>query len=115
MKKEIIKSEVIELNKQFGGALINESALEFTVEMANRQENIYLSNAHVTRGIILNHPFLDGNKRTAATIIVRRFADEEIVCNEEKLVRCVVSIAKNNIHSIIKIVQKLRKCCKKIK
>ena len=115
IKMEINKKKIIALNKKFGGSVINESGLDFAIEMANREKNLFKSNAYIIRGIILDHPFLDGNKRTATTIIARRFAEHNIACDEKKLVKSIVNIAKKNIHSIMKISKKLRKCCKKIK
>ena len=112
MKIEI--NEVIKINQRYGGSLMNISTLDFEIDLANREKNIYKSNAHIVRGIILGHPFSDGNKRTTVELIARRFAKFNIKCNEEQMVKGLVSIAKENIHEINKIEARLRKWTKKI-
>lgn len=114
-KKEIIKiQDLIRKNKEFGGCLINKSNLEYAIEKSNKEKEIYKSNAYLVRGIIVNHPFLDGNKRTTSDIIMRRFEKEGIRCDEKQLVKGIVNIAKKNIGDINKISNRLRKWCKKI-
>ena len=82
------------------------------MERANKEKNIYKSNAYLVRGIIVNHPFLDGNKRTAIDLIVRRFEKYGIKCDEHGLVKGLVNIAKENLNDINKISNRLRKWCK---
>ncbi len=112
MKIDINK--VIKKNKKFGGSLINRGNLEFAIDKANKEKNIFKSNAHLVRGIIINHPFLDGNKRTTIDLITRRFAKQNIKCDSKALPRGIVNIAKQNIWDINKISNRLRKWCKKI-
>ena len=104
---------IIKLNRKFGGTLLNKHNLDFDIQMANQENNIYKSNAYIIRGIIAGHPFSDGNKRTALTIISKRFNKYGITCNEEKLTKGIISIAKNNITNIDNISKRLRKWCRK--
>ena len=57
--------------------------------------------------------FLDGNKRTAVEIILRRFQNDNIKCDEEKLVNGIILIAKKNIHLINQLERRLRRWCTK--
>jgi prophage maintenance system killer protein len=112
MKKLNIKN-IINQNKKFGGSLLNKGNLEFDIDMANKQRDIYRSNAHVARAMTSGHSFLDGNKRTAAEILVRRFGDEGIKVNREKISKGMVELAKENVSNINDIEKRLKKWTKK--
>ncbi|MBU0958398.1 MAG: Fic family protein [Nanoarchaeota archaeon] len=104
-------NNLIKINKKHGGVLIDRSNLEFAVDSANKEKDIYKSNAYLIRGVIVNHPFLDGNKSTASEIVLKRFKKEGIKCNREKFSSGLISIAKNNIGSIDKIERRLKRWC----
>jgi prophage maintenance system killer protein len=107
---KVSEKRIIASNKKFGGILTNKSPLNFAVENAIRERSIYRSNAILVRGIIVYHPFLDGNKRTTVDIITKRFQEQGIKCDEEILLKNLIEIARNNISDINKIERKLRKC-----
>lgn len=102
---------IIKLNKKFGGHLRDSSNLDFDVQMAKREKNIFKSNAYIIRGIIAGHPFSDGNKRTALTVITKRFMKDNIKCDKQKLTKGIASIARDNVTDINKISKRLRKWC----
>ena len=104
---------IVSLNKKFGGSLINKSNLDFAVSKANMEKNIYKRNAHILRGIIVNHPFLDGNKRTAVGTILKDFKQNKYSCDKKKLAKGIVNIAKQNQGDINIISRRLRKWCLK--
>ena len=104
-------AEIIRINKKFGGALLNKDNLEFDIQMANEEKNIFKSNAYIIRGIIVSHSFLDGNKRTALEVISKRFSKEGVKCDEEKLLKGIINIAKDNISDVDKISKRIRKWC----
>jgi death-on-curing family protein len=112
MKQLNVKS-IIRQNRKFGGSLLNKSNLEYDIEKANKEKNIYKSNAYIVRAMVSGHSFLDGNKRTASEILIRRSAKEGIKFNREKLSNGMVNIAKNNISNINKIENMIRKWKKK--
>jgi prophage maintenance system killer protein len=105
---------IIEINKIYGGSLLNKSNLEFDLEQANNEKNIFKSNAYLIRGIVTGHSFLDGCKSTALHITIERFEKNNIKCDEKKFARGLVNIAKNKVSDINKIEKALRKWCKKI-
>lgn len=112
MKKLNIKN-IIRQNKKFGGSLLNKSNLEYDIEKANNEKNIYRSNAYVVRAMASGHSFLDGNKRTASEILIDRFSGEGIRLDEKKLSKGMVNIARNNISNIDKIENMIKKWKKK--
>ncbi len=113
MRKKISKKGLIDLNKKFGGSVINESNLDFAVDSANMEKNIYKSNAKFLRDVVGGHPFLDGNKRTTIETISRRFSEEQIKCDKKKMTRGIVNIAKKGTIDLNKIEKRLRKWCSK--
>lgn len=68
---KIKKEEIIEANKllcrEFGqqGIVLNDANLDFTVDQFNEGEIMVIE---LVRKIIQNHPFVDGNKRTAFVV-----------------------------------------------
>lgn len=104
--------EIIKLNEKFGGGILNKSNLEFDINQANKEKNIYKSNSYVVRAMTQGHPFIDGNKRTALAIVSKRFSEKEISCNKEKLTRGMVLFAKRPV-TINKIERGLRRWCKR--
>jgi len=106
-------STIIKINKKYEGSLINRSNLDFAIDRANAEKNIYKSNAYLLKGIIQGHPFLDGNKSTASEIVLRRFAKQKIECNKDFFTRGIIRLAKESNTPLIKIEGRLRKWCRK--
>lgn len=95
-------NELIHINKLFKGEILNLSSLKFAIEEAeNKEWRIKL--ALIMRSLIIDHPFLDGNKRTARYVLIKQFNKEKIPINEDKINRMITKIAINNITNIIKI------------
>ena len=114
IKMEINKDEIVTINKRLGGNLSRDGSLDFAIDLANREKrNPYKKLAYLVRAIIVDHPFSDGNKRTALEMVVKEFYEYEIECDTKKLAKAITKIAKNNIHERIKIERMLRKCCQK--
>lgn len=69
--KQLEKQDVIEANKilckEFGqqGVVINDDNLDFAVDQFNEKESTVIE---LARKIIQNHPFMEGNKRTAFVV-----------------------------------------------
>ena len=109
---ELNEKAITELNKKYGGTLLNKSNLQFDLEQAKQERrNIYRSNAYILRGIVSGHSFSDGCKSTAIKVITDRFAKERIGCDKTKLANGVLRIAKGEITDVNKIERGLRKWC----
>jgi len=105
--------ELIKINLKHGGSIINKSNLDYAVERANNEKNLYRSNAYLIRGIVVGHPFFDGNKSTASEIVLKRFEKQKIKCNEERFSKGIIKIAKLNESNINKITRRLMRWCTK--
>lgn len=109
---EITKEEIIAINKKYEGCPLNIHNLDFDFDMAKHEKNIYRSNAHLVRGIVCGHSFMDGCKSTAIEVITNRFDKHNIKCDEKKLPAFMIKTAMNK-YSIKRIENSLRKICKK--
>ena len=109
----INKENIIKTNNLFGGKIHNKSNLDYEIDVANKQKNIFRSLAHIVRGMTTSHSFTDGNKRTALVVVKSELADIGIRCDQRKLAKSLVKLAKNREGRINIIERRLRKSCQK--
>ena len=110
----ITKQELLRINKGFGGNLRSDSSLDYAIErIGNKRLGFYKKLAYLWRAILVDHPFSDGNKRTAI-FLSYAFAEEnkKEIDDTELLVHQAISIAGKNITDIGLIEQRLRTCIK---
>ena len=104
MKIILNKKDIIALNQEFDeGNFHNESSLDFALNYAKRTENWTKALAWLTRSILLDHVFAEGNKRTAALLIKTIAKYEGFQVHNDKIVKLIKSIILKNITSIKKI------------
>mgnify|MGYP001597581285 CR=1 FL=1 len=70
MKTEEIKEAHDNIIEETGGhtGIVNLGNLDFIISQINTTKDIYTKSARALYGIVKNHPFADGNKRTAIAI-----------------------------------------------
>jgi len=109
MCMKIRKEEIIRINNGFGGELRSDSSLDYAMQMQeNKKLGDYKKLAYLLRAILVDHPFSDGNKRTAVYLALK-FADENKKQIDEVLLQHeIVSIAKHNISDIRRIEERLK-------
>jgi len=107
----ISKEDLLRINEGFGGNLRSDSSIDFAIDMQeNKKLGEYKKLAYLLRAILVDHPFSDGNKRTA-TFLVLNFAEQnKKQVDRELLIHHIISIAKQNITEIRNIEQRLRNC-----
>ena len=105
----ISKEDLIRVNHGFGGDLRSDSSLDFAFEkMENKKLGIYKKLAYLIRAILVDHPFSDGNKRTA-TFVVFAFANAyNKKVDRDLLLHHIVSISMKNIHNVRNIGWRLK-------
>jgi prophage maintenance system killer protein len=105
----ISKEDIVRINHGFGGAVRNDASIDFALQMQeNNKLGEYKKLAYLWRAILVDHPFTDGNKRTASFVALM-FADEyKKQVNRDLLVHHIISIAKQNIIDIRKIEWRLK-------
>lgn len=113
---KISKEDLLRINKGFGGNLRSSSSLDFAFHrIENSKLGIYKKLAYLWRAILVDHPFSDGNKRTAA-FLAFFFADEKgLIVDRDLLLHQIVSVAKKNITEIRNIEWRLKNAIKKNK
>jgi len=106
---KIGKEELLKVNNGFGGNLRSDSSLDFALDkLEDKKLGPYKKLAHLLRAILVDHPFSDGNKRTAAYVSLKFAHVFKKQANTELLMHHLVSIAKHNIYDIRKIERRLK-------
>ncbi len=113
MCMEISKKDLLRINHGFGGNLRNDSSLDFAFDIiSNKKLGIYKRLAYLWRAILVDHPFSDGNKRTAAFVAFAFAREYNKRVGRELLVHQIISIAKKNIHEIRNIEWRIKNAIK---
>ncbi len=106
---EIKKEDLIRINLGFGGTLRSDASIDFAIE---QQENLKLGGykklAYLIRAILVDHPFSDGNKRTATYLAFAFANEEEKNVNQDLLGHHILAIASKNITEIRAIEERLK-------
>ncbi len=104
MRFILTKKDIIALNQEFDeGNLHNEPSLEFALSYAQKTENWTKALAWITRAILLDHVFEEGNKRTAALLIKAYAEYEGYQTYDNRIVNFIKKIILKRISSINKI------------
>ncbi|PIN77315.1 hypothetical protein COV15_02550 [Candidatus Woesearchaeota archaeon CG10_big_fil_rev_8_21_14_0_10_34_12] len=89
------KGQVIEINRYFdSGIVVNPDSLEYALEIG---ENWFDELIFLTRAILVDHSFEEGNKRTGATIICLYFNIQKIKFSKNEVLRIIIEIILDNI------------------
>jgi prophage maintenance system killer protein len=106
---KIDKEDLLRINWGFGGGLRNDSSIDFAIEkQENNKLGEYKKLAYLWRAILVDHPFSDGNKRTAVFLAFNFAQNYNKFADRDLLVHHALSIAKNNIIDINVIERRLR-------
>ncbi len=113
MCMKVSKEDLIRINNGFGGNLRNDVSLDFAIRVQdNKKLGEYKKLAYLIRAILVDHPFSDGNKRTA-TYLAFAFAYEyNKQVNKDLLAHHILSIASKNIIEIRAIEERLKNAIK---
>jgi len=105
---KIGKEDLLRINKGFGGGLRSDSSIDYALEQQeNMRFGFYKKLAYLWRAILVDHPFTDGNKRTAI-FLAYAFAEENgKQADGDLILHHAVAIAKQNIADIRKIERRL--------
>lgn len=109
MCMKIGKQNLLRINHGFGGNIRSDSSLDFAFDkLKDKKLGAYRKLAYLFRAILVDHPFSDGNKRTAAYVAMDFASQFKKQINRQLLIHHAVSIAKQNIHDIRKIERRLK-------
>ena len=105
----IREEEIIEINKKLeNGVVVNKSSLSFATSAAEDTKDWIKQTALLTRAILIDHVFEDGNKRTAAVIIGAMIELHGLAYDPFKVDKMVVEVIMKNITDIKKIRRRIK-------
>ena len=110
---KISREDIIRINKGFGGYLRADASLDFALkQQENNKLGEYKKLAYLWRAILVDHPFSDGNKRTA-TYLAFAFANEfSKQIDKDLIAHHILSVASKNINEIRAIEERLKNAIK---
>ena len=113
MCMNISKEDLLRINKGFGGNLRSSSSLDFAFDnWKNKKIGFYKKLAYLWRAILVDHPFSDGNKRTAMFVAFVLGDENKKTIDRELLKHQITSIAKKNIQDIRNIEHRIKTAIK---
>lgn len=96
--------DTIELNRSFStGVVVNAGSLDYAVKTQARSRNWLRTAAVFARTILLDHVFEDGNKRTAAAVLMLLMDMNHVAYHPGAMPKIVLKIIKQNMTSITEI------------
>ena len=104
----MLLKELVQINQKFAsGKVINKSSIEFAESALKRTKNWQEQAAYIIRAVAVDHPFEDGNKRTAAAYIAGLCRAYKVPYDPFKIDKMVLALAKGN-----KSIDKIRRMIK---
>jgi prophage maintenance system killer protein len=106
---KISKKDLLRVNHGFGGNLRSGSSLDYAFNrFESKRFGFFKKLAYLWRAILVDHPFSDGNKRTAVFVAYALAGKQKKRVNGELLSHHAVSIANQNVQDIRKIERRLK-------
>ena len=113
MCMHIGKEDLLRINYGFGGNLRSDSSLDFAFEkLEEKKLGDCKKLAYLLRAILVDHPFSDGNKRTAMFLAFAFAKENKKEVERDLLIHHITSIAKKNIQEIRNIEWRLKNAIK---
>lgn len=100
----LTSKDLIAINRQFSrGNVRNKGSMDFVLAQTCRSKQWFKSMCLLARAILIDHIFEDGNKRTAAAVIMAYLDMNGYHYNPDKVAETVLMIAKKSIKDVNKI------------
>ena len=106
----INKKDVVRINQEIGetGELQNQGSLDYALSTLKHRKSWLYELAYISRSLLVDHAFVDGNKRTAMAIILTYLEEKSQEYDKERLVRIMLQISKKNIKDVNKIARLIK-------
>jgi len=109
----IRKEDIVRIAKGFDGNLRNSSSLEFALDkQEDKKFGEYKKLAYILRAILVDHPFSDGNKKTAMFVAFAFVEEFNKKVDDELLKHHILSIASKNLIEIRAIEERMKNAIK---
>jgi len=110
---KISKEDIVRIGAGFGGVLRNSSSLDYALEIqGDNKLGKFKKLAYFLRAILVDHPFSDGNKKTAMFIAFAFAEQNEKSVDEDLMKHHILSIASKNIVDIRSIEERIKNAFK---
>jgi|SRR3989344_5317249 len=97
----ITKKDLIKINQQFAsGRISNTSSLDFALKQIQCSPHWYKNMCLLTRNVVIDQIFEDGNKRTAVAVIITYLELNNCEYNPDKISQLVIKIIKSKITNL---------------
>jgi len=114
MKFILTKKDIIAFNQEFDNGFVrNDASLDFALSYAKKTENWHKALAYLTRAILLDHVFEEGNKRTTVLLLKTYIQYEGYDTYDDKLLILIKKIIEKNTISIKKIEEMIKDVIRK--
>ncbi|MAF35363.1 hypothetical protein CMO91_05985 [Candidatus Woesearchaeota archaeon] len=108
MWEKISVKDILSINQQFDrGSVVNKGSLEYALKQANQTKSWLKACALLVRAVLIDHVFEEGNKRTAAGIMVAFFEQQQLTYDPELVAKTITDILMKNITSITQIERRI--------
>src|SRR3989339_1649439 len=109
MCMEISKENLLRINQGFGGNIRSGSSIDYAIDMQKEKRiGEYKKLAYLLRAVLVDHPFSDGNKRTAMFVAFSFAEQMRKIVDEELLKHHILSIASKNLTEIRAIEERMK-------
>ena len=106
---KISKEDIVRIGQGFGGVLRNASSLDFALEkQGDKKLGEYKKLAYLLKAILVDHPFSEGNKKTAMFVAFSFAEQNEKSVDEDLMKHHILSIASKNLINIRVIEERLK-------
>ncbi|MEK6812501.1 MAG: type II toxin-antitoxin system death-on-curing family toxin [Nanoarchaeota archaeon] len=105
---KITKKDVLIINQMFDkGIFHNESSLDFALASIRNRQDWMEQASYVLRALLVDHVFQDGNKRTAANLLMLICERQQMQFNPEEIAAFIIQLARDNIQNIKEIKKRI--------
>ncbi|MBU0628785.1 MAG: Fic family protein [Nanoarchaeota archaeon] len=106
----INKKDIIGINKEVGesGALQNPGSLDYSLSISQQKKSWLYELAYLSRSLLVDHAFRDGNKRTSLVVALLFIKDRGLIYDKDKLVKVIWQISKKNVSDINKLARMIK-------
>jgi len=98
------EEDIVNINKKFdSGRVVNKGSMNFVISNIKNTKLWTTQLAYILRGLLIDHLFEEGNKRTALAIMLTYFEANNKAYDIYKTEKVITTIILKNIDSIEKI------------
>ncbi|MBM3303736.1 MAG: hypothetical protein FJY76_01460 [Candidatus Aenigmarchaeota archaeon] len=103
--EKLTRDDIMKISRLYGGGLRNEAEIENAL-YAGRGRSVPRQVAYLWRAILVSHPFIEGDKKTALAVAELLFRGSD--ADSRRLVAAIIRITKESIADVGRIERLVR-------